>query len=130
MTAEMPSGVYPRAPGRIHSLESRIKMKESARKGKDNLLFKHGMNGTPTHNSWLSMRRRCNSNDPRYGGRGITICERWSSFVNFLADMGERPTGTSIDRKDNDGNYEPNNCRWSTPKEQAANRRPWGSGKK
>ena len=61
---------------------------------------------------------------PRKGyGRGITICERWRIFENFLADMGEKPEGRTIDRRDNDGNYEPGNCRWATPKEQRANQR-------
>lgn len=94
-------------------------------------LGRHGhssrKNRSPTYSSWLSMISRCtNPRDPQYhhyGGRGITVCERWRKFENFLADMGERPKGTSIDRIDGSGNYERSNCKWSTPKEQAQNRR-------
>jgi hypothetical protein len=72
------------------------------------------------------IQRCCNpktANFKYYGGRGITVCERWRSFENFVADMGERPTGKTLDRLDTDGNYEPSNCQWATPTEQIANRR-------
>lgn len=92
--------------------------------------IKHGhtsrLGGTATYRSWQAMLRRCetigNIAYKRYGGRGITVCERWHSFANFLADMGERPPNSTIDRKDTNGNYEPDNCKWSTPAEQARNR--------
>lgn len=70
------------------------------------------------------MLQRCRDlEDERYGGRGIRVCERWQSFENFLADMGERPPGMQIERKDNSGHYEPGNCLWATHKTQARNRR-------
>lgn len=81
-----------------------------------------------TYESWIGMKKRCHSpNDqayPDYGGRGIWVCERWrNSFENFLADMGERPLGMSIERRNNDAGYSPDNCYWATKKQQARNRR-------
>ena len=86
----------------------------------------HRLSRTPTYASWRAMRCRCTlETDPsfyRYGAKGVSICTEWDSFEQFLADMGKRPKGTSLDRIDNDGNYEPSNCRWATPKEQIDNR--------
>ena len=88
----------------------------------------HGMTGTRTYRIWKGMISRCRYvNEPRnrnYGGRGITVCERWHNFQNFLADMGEAPKGLQLDRINNDGNYEPGNCRWVTNRENSQNRRP------
>lgn len=86
------------------------------------------MSRTPTYRAWEKMRRRCH--DPKYerygdwGGRGIKVCDEWrASFAAFLAYMGEKPPGLMLDRIDNDGNYEPGNCRWATRSEQMRNQR-------
>jgi hypothetical protein len=88
---------------------------------------KHGMYGSPTYKSWDCMVQRCtnpkNKNFPDYGGSGVSVCDRWRDFVNFYADMGCRPEGTSLDRKDNALGYEPDNCRWADAYIQRKNQR-------
>jgi hypothetical protein len=89
---------------------------------------KHGYWGSRTYASWCAMKGRCytptDKNYPNYGARGITVYAEWlDSFDNFLRDMGERPPNTTLDRINNNGNYEPGNCAWSTPRQQARNRR-------
>lgn len=87
---------------------------------------KHGMEGTAIYNAWAGMLQRCRNPKHkwyrRYGGRGIKVCDRWLEFGNFYEDMGEKPEGLSIDREDNDGDYEPGNCCWSSQKDQVRNR--------
>lgn len=96
--------------------------------------IKHGHAGndakrppSATYNSWEAMKRRCFKKDVRswkdYGGRGITVCDRWLTFKHFWEDMGDRPKHLQLERIDNDGNYEPGNCKWATAKENVNNRR-------
>jgi hypothetical protein len=91
-------------------------------------LTSHGLaDKHPMYQTWLGMRARCNNKKHvsyrNYGGRGITVCERWNKFENFYADMGDRPEGLSLDRVDNSRGYSPENCKWSTASEQRSNSR-------
>ena len=101
---------------------------ERIRAGKDR--WKHGHakvtnQVSPTYKTWTSMLWRVNTPEANPHYVGVTVCDRWRTFENFLADMGERPEGKTIDRIDPGGGYEPLNCRWATPPEQSKNRKPW-----
>ena len=115
--------------GTHHSEEAKTKLAEY--KGEQASRYRHGWSKTPTYKSWNSMISRCrdtgNASYQRYGGSGITVCERWIKFEDFLEDMGERPSmDHQIDRRDPHGNYEPSNCRWITRAENNARRKDPG----
>lgn len=87
----------------------------------------HGNSTHPLYHTWICMHYRCSDpkyvDYPKYGARGISVCERWAEFSLFADDMGERPEGMTLDRRDNDAGYSPDNCRWATAEQQNRNRR-------
>lgn len=97
------------------------------KKGSGNGRYRHGMAGTKVYMVWSEMVARCTRPSHKryadYGGRGISVCDRWRDFANFYVDMGQPPPGLTLDRINNDGGYAPGNCRWATLSQQASNRR-------
>lgn len=111
-----------------HVLRGATKSCGCLKKSGINAYRTHGLTGTPEHRVWKGIRRRCNGQNrkdyERYGGKGITVCKRWSSFENFLSDMGKRPSNKhSIERRNNTKGYSPANCYWATDDEQRNNKR-------
>lgn len=102
-----------------------MQAKPRAKRGK---YEQHGLSGSRAYTAWKNMRARCKGyqkhSAANYVGKGITFCPEWKSFGAFLADMGHPPDGMTLDRRDNDGNYEPGNCRWATRSQQQLNQRP------
>lgn len=111
-----------------------LKLEKTAEIGRASAKHMHsgrpvkGVPCSPTYRSWTAMKVRCSYEKhpafKNYGGRGIKVCDRWDEFENFLEDMGERPSGRTLDRIENDKDYFKSNCRWATPTQQTANRRP------
>ncbi|MGJ0429606.1 hypothetical protein [Methylobacter sp.] len=112
----------------IYDVSRRSLIRGTSTQCKECAVKKHGMDGTIIYRTWDGAKRRCtnptNKDYKNYGGRGIKMCDRWvNSFENFYKDMGDKPSGFQLDRINNDGDYSPENCKWSTPKENSNNRR-------